>query len=143
MIFRCVFCGYSFDTDICGDPFYSLNKTNFCIDCSSEICRIALNENIYGNSIFVAYEYLNQSKIKKRRRSLKQNKKIFNHLMGKYKFKCCHCEENDESKLTIDHIKPVSKGGSDDIHNLQILCRSCNSRKGAKWQEKEAVYAAQ
>ena len=30
----------------------------------------------------------------------------------------------------IDHIKPVSKGGTDDIENLQILQSSANSKKG-------------
>ena len=32
--------------------------------------------------------------------------------------------------LTIDHIIPVSRGGTDDLANLQFLCRSCNASKG-------------
>jgi hypothetical protein len=34
--------------------------------------------------------------------------------------------------LEIDHILPVSKGGSDDPSNLRTLCKDCNRGKGAK-----------
>jgi 5-methylcytosine-specific restriction endonuclease McrA len=31
---------------------------------------------------------------------------------------------------TVDHIEPVSKGGTSDLGNLVAMCRTCNSRKG-------------
>ena len=45
-------------------------------------------------------------------------------------FTCQMC--GARSHLSIDHIIPESKGGLLVEANLQTLCRSCNSRKGAK-----------
>ena len=35
----------------------------------------------------------------------------------------------DEKALDVDHIVPRSKGGADDITNLQALCYTCNRQK--------------
>ena len=43
---------------------------------------------------------------------------------------CCHCGATES--LSIDHIYPWSKGGLHEMSNFQTLCRSCNSRKGAR-----------
>ena len=37
--------------------------------------------------------------------------------------------------LTVDHIVPQSKGGSDHPDNLQLLCGACNSKKGERTME--------
>lgn len=34
--------------------------------------------------------------------------------------------------LCADHIYPESRGGEASLQNLQTLCRTCNSKKGAK-----------
>jgi hypothetical protein len=47
-------------------------------------------------------------------------------------FKCVQCNEN--SRLTIDHIVPVSSGGTSLDSNLQTLCSKCNEKKGKRPQ---------
>lgn len=41
--------------------------------------------------------------------------------------------------LSIDHILPIARGGTDHIDNLQLLCGACNSTKGTGTQEELLV----
>lgn len=43
---------------------------------------------------------------------------------------CAEC--GSAERLSVDHVHPVILGGTHDFDNLQILCRSCNSRKKAR-----------
>jgi 5-methylcytosine-specific restriction endonuclease McrA len=43
-----------------------------------------------------------------------------------------HCEMPLALSCTIDHIVPVIRGGSDEIGNLQLLCKRCNVEKGVR-----------
>lgn len=43
---------------------------------------------------------------------------------------CAHEGCDIAEILTIDHVAPLSKGGTDELKNLQFLCRSHNSAKG-------------
>lgn len=75
-------------------------------------------------------------------------KKIKSHerkwLFEKFNYSCQICKiqfeipENyngartiiqNEIWIEIDHIIPISKGGSDLLSNKQILCNVCNSKK--------------
>lgn len=43
---------------------------------------------------------------------------------------CRYCGSTDS--LSLDHIIPVSQGGTDEPDNLVTACRSCNSAKGGR-----------
>ena len=47
--------------------------------------------------------------------------------------RCITCES--DANIEYDHKHPVSKGGTSDFDNVQLLCRTCNRRKRAKIQQ--------
>lgn len=51
-------------------------------------------------------------------------------LCALYNWRCASCKR--KRPLTKDHVIPVIQGGSDDITNLQPLCRECNSSKNGR-----------
>lgn len=49
-------------------------------------------------------------------------------IMRRDKGKCVIC--GTSKRLHIDHIVPVTNGGSSDDSNLRVLCETCNCSKG-------------
>lgn len=51
-------------------------------------------------------------------------------------YRCLECGASTEDRmLEIDHIVPVSQGGSDEMSNLQTLCILCNRAKSNRaWE---------
>lgn len=53
-------------------------------------------------------------------------------IIARDKGKCVECGSGH--KIHIDHIVPVSKGGTSDDKNLRVLCKKCNLKKGNRTQ---------
>jgi 5-methylcytosine-specific restriction endonuclease McrA len=47
---------------------------------------------------------------------------------------CCHycCVQLTVRSFTVDHVLARANGGTDDLKNLVVACRPCNSSKGAR-----------
>ncbi len=58
--------------------------------------------------------------------------------------RCAICGHSPGVRMMeVDHIKPRSKGGTDDISNLQLLCGPCNRRKSARDDQAFRGYKAE
>ena len=69
-------------------------------------------------------------------------------LFGQQEGRCAGCKMDFPFKIfEVDHIVPKSRGGGDNLENLQLLCGHCNRLKGNRPQEyllaqlKELAYA--
>lgn len=62
-------------------------------------------------------------------------------LCDKYGNQCLVCGKKEH--LTPDHVVPLSRGGSNDIENIQPLCLRCNLSKGTQNIDyREGCYAS-
>lgn len=52
-------------------------------------------------------------------------------LAIRQKHKCANCKASIKARFEADHIVALSKGGSNDIRNIQLLCKRCNRSKHA------------
>ncbi len=58
-------------------------------------------------------------------------------------FKCIYCGKSsieDGVKLHIDHVYPLSKGGSNHLYNLATCCEKCNLSKHARELSRKNIY---
>lgn len=106
----------------------------------SRQCYICRPSKFVKGQVAPNYKGGYENHLKHNRERLSKLKIIGNHtpqewneLKVKYNFMCLCCKQQEPIiQLSRDHIVPISKGGTDDIGNIQPLCRSCNSRKHNK-----------
>lgn len=104
---------------------------NKCKQCKVQYKKVFKNQCYCGNyCAYFAEKELKKIRNKSNPRRNKEytfRKKFMPILMEKFNSKCVIC--NTSKDLTIDHIKPQIVKGGNNIDNLRLLCRSCNSKE--------------
>lgn len=123
-------------------PIWKGGLPNCCVckkrlsNYNTQICR-ECNRGVHNHRWKGGYEnklwHNNQRRIKKSGNGGSHTRAEWDTLKAQYNFTCSACGKTEpEIILSRDHIIPLSRGGSDNIENIQPLCRSCNSIKGTK-----------
>jgi hypothetical protein len=91
------------------------------------------------NSIYYVNEGIGSVILKVIEKSKKQERRILtdeekSNLIKEHK-KCCAICSAKAEEFEIDHVVPLSAGGSNDIENLQPLCKDCHKQKTREEKE--------
>lgn len=124
-------CGFHYDGEIVIDRKYLWTITDMFQDSlDTQRAKDVLERSLgrYYRLNFDGYHPLTTRAKRRERKSLSASKSL--EVFARNDYRCVRC--GSRSDLTVDHIIPVSRGGTNDDDNLQTLCRPCNSRKGAR-----------
>lgn len=85
--------------------------------------------------------------MKRKRKAIKHDKRVIfsweekEEALSKSKYKCSHCGKPlTKENCTVEHVVPLSRGGSNDCVNLVALCEDCNKSKGSEIVVPEEYY---
>ena len=108
---------------------HKIGELGQCLSCR----KLMENPAIYGNNCTgCAYK---QNSTVNRHLKIKHGGTLYARRQGK----CPYCNRqltigeaphHNSLKAHLDHMQPRSKGGRDNLDNLQLTCESCNKDKG-------------
>lgn len=127
------------------DNFYK-NKNNkdglqsICKECFKQYYqnnyeRIRNKQNEYKKQYRLNHPHMLFNDHIKERHGLESNitEEQYFEILAYFHYTCAYCGcDLDYNNLTLDHIAPLSLGGTTDIWNIVPCCKSCNSSKNNK-----------
>ena len=93
------------------------------------------NYNNYNNNNINNYQNLTQQQqkilrnSKSTKRSVSETKKKF--VASSQNWCCKHCQKQLPAWFEVDHVMKLEYGGTNNIDNLEALCRECHGKKTA------------
>ena len=64
------------------------------------------------------------------KRNVSESKKKY--IASSQKWSCAHCQQMLDNTYEVDHVIPLYKGGTNELTNLEALCRNCHGKKTFK-----------
>lgn len=98
-----------------------------------KLTRLKYRQSEHGK--LIKQEYQHKRRALKKQSGGKFTAEDIKLLMNNQSSKCVYCYTNITDVYHIDHVLPLSKGGTNSPDNLQLLCPTCNLSKGAKLPE--------
>ena len=90
----------------------------------------SISDSISNSSDNLVHQQKNLLKpSKSNKRSVSETKKKY--VASMQNWKCKHCQKVLPAWFEIDHVQKLEYGGSNDINNLEALCRDCHGKKTA------------
>lgn len=122
----CTGCGTSLPATL--TYYHKLKRGKYGLDPSCKTCRAIQKKVAYRKNPAKYRDRWRKHKRDRAGMSGSHSEQEWLDLQEHYGYKCVIC--NEPKPLTRDHIIPVTRGGSDNIENIQPACQECNSRKG-------------
>jgi predicted restriction endonuclease len=72
---------------------------------------------------------IKNNKNNKQNNSRNVNNSVKKYVASNQKWTCSICKNILDASYEIDHIIPLYKNGTNNIYNLQALCRNCHGKK--------------
>lgn len=109
---------------VCGTPKRP-DKSIYCRPCDRK-----KKQDLYRRMPYAVLECSRRRRHRQRAAAGSYTRAEWEAVVRKQRGRCADCGIKVK-RLTVDHIVPISKGGTNYIINIRGLCQPCNSRKGA------------
>ena len=81
------------------------------------------------NNPYQSIQKIERSGGKSTKRSVSETKKKY--VASQQNWKCKHCHNQLSAWFEVDHKTRLEHGGSNEVNNLEALCRECHGKKTA------------